>query len=50
MPGLLIKKKEPSFAFGNGPKTHRDLTSRRIVPGPGAYDPQDKSSLAISFT
>lgn len=49
-PGLLVKKKDPAFAFGNGPKTARDLTSRRIVPGPGAYDFKNKSSLAVSFT
>ena len=32
---LMSKRKQPSFAFGNGPKTARDLSSRRIVPGPG---------------
>lgn len=50
MPGLLVKKKQPSFVFGHGPKTARDLTSRRIVPGPGTYDFKDKSSIAVSFT
>ena len=28
-------KRAPSFAIGTGPKQAKDLTSRRIVPGPG---------------
>eukprot|EP00347_Sterkiella_histriomuscorum_P004104 403361737 len=50
IPGLQTQKKQPSFVFGHGPKTARDLTSRRIVPGPGTYDLKNKSSLAMSFT
>ena len=51
--GIYVKsKKAPSFVFGSGPKTARDLTSRRLVPGPGAYDYKllGKSVTGISFT
>lgn len=49
---LLTKSRlAPSFAIGNGPKTARDLSTRRIVPGPGAYErPQESKDLGVSFT
>ena len=31
-------KRAPSYAIGSGPKAEIDLTTRRIVPGPGQYD------------
>ena len=42
----------PSFVFGSGPKTHRDLTTRRIVPGPGTYNYNSKevNQSGVTFT
>jgi hypothetical protein len=34
---LEIKRREPTVVFGNGPKAAADLSTRRIVPGPGMY-------------
>jgi len=36
--------------IGSGPKEHVDLTSRRIVPGPGTYQELSRlSKSGISF-
>jgi hypothetical protein len=45
-----MNKKSPAFVFGSGPKSQKDLTTRRYVPGPGAYETLDKSNQGISFT
>ena len=31
-------KKAPAYGIGTGPKCEEDLTSKRVVPGPGMYD------------
>ena len=45
-------KRAPSFAIGSGPKTERDLTTRRIVPGPGQYNYNtvNRTYTGASFT
>ena len=48
--GILYAQKSPSFVFGSGPKLQLDMTSKRYVPGPGAYDTLDKNKEGISFT
>lgn len=35
--------------MGSGPKTARDLSTRRIVPGPGAYYFKNMTHTGISF-
>ena len=37
MSSMFKSKRAPSYGIGSGPKTSRDLTTRRIVPGPGNY-------------
>lgn len=32
---FLVKKREPSIVFGKGDRLEKDISSRRIVPGPG---------------
>jgi hypothetical protein len=43
-------KRAPSFIIGSGPKAEVDLTTRRIVPGPGNYNVKMLSKSGISFT
>lgn len=42
-------KRPPSYVIGSGPKSEQDLTTRRIVPGPGNYDIKMLSKNGISF-
>lgn len=35
--------------IGSGPKAEVDLTTRRIVPGPGNYDVKIMSRSGVSF-
>lgn len=42
-------KKAPSFVIGSAPKNEQDLTTRRIVPGPGNYDVKNLSKSGITF-
>lgn len=46
----VVKRTYPSFIFGHGPKTERDLTTRKIVPGPGAYTYKDLYQTGVSFS
>jgi hypothetical protein len=44
-------KRAPSYGMGSGPKHEIDLSTRRIVPGPGNYDSELRNSQfgGISF-
>mmetsp|Transcript_34749 Transcript_34749/g.25897 ORF Transcript_34749/g.25897 Transcript_34749/m.25897 type:complete len:114 (-) Transcript_34749:145-486(-) len=42
-------KRPPSYSIGAGPKECVDLTSRRIVPGPGAYNQHNLSNTGVRF-
>ena len=42
-------KRPPSFVIGSGPKAHVDLTTRRIVPGPGSYAIKSLNRSGITF-
>ncbi len=35
--------------MGSGPKAATDLTTRRIVPGPGNYDIKSKNASSVAF-
>jgi hypothetical protein len=34
----LVTQDAPHYGVGTSPKIDKDKTTRRIVPGPGAYD------------
>jgi hypothetical protein len=45
----ITKQKSPSYGLGTGPKQVVDLSTRRIVPGPGQYQPVNKSAGGVVF-
>ena len=54
MQAFFKGKRAPSFRVGTGPKAEIDMTTRRIVPGPGNYDTSkmyilNKSVGGVSF-
>ena len=42
-------KKTPGIVMGSDSKVARDLTTRKIVPGPGNYNPQKKDHSGVVF-
>ena len=44
---FTIKKREPSIVFGKGDRLEKDISTRRIVPGPGQYTIENREKRGV---
>ena len=44
---MSVKKREPCIIFGRSEKLENDMSTRRIVPGPGQYSYQSRERKGV---